>query len=733
MHAALAVLDRARHGQGGVVLIEGEPGIGKSRLVEEIVAVARRERFQVLDVACEMAEQATPFAPVRRLLGVGGPFPGDAATTDPDHEATPALRFRVVEALGALVESVAARDPLVVAIDDLQWADESTLLTVRSLGPRIGPLPAVLVGTNRPGHGIAELHRLTEAMLRGGALRLELGPLDDESAAALAAAVGGEPSESLRTRLRGAAGNPLFIIELARAVSDAETPPDSSASDTVPAAFRQSVLRRLGQLPSSVQDLLRIAAVLGSSFDARHLSIVLGRSAVDLAPLIDQAMTAGVIEERRDQLGFKHDLVREAVYENVPVGVRRELHREVGRLLADAATDVLVVAQHVALGADRVDADAAAWLRRAATEASPFAPAVAADLLERARALLPPSSPDLTDVLADLALAYAWSGRMADAEALARDVLSGRVDPGRATVMRAGLLRALTWQGRPAEALAQVGLQVDEPADGFDAAMLAAETALAATLAFDFPRALPAVARAEQLARASGNEVALCQVLSVQAWLTMFLGRPHESVELVHEALAIADASPGGSAHRAHPCFCVRLWITTVDSPRRASAERNWSLPRRSWCSHSRPQRSHSSRTGQRSRSWPAGRSRCSSEAWAGTCSSTPRRDSDSICSRTPAISWQWVGWCCWRRWSPFHRSRPGSFPRPGGTPCSLRAVRSDCQISVIGTAQQAGSPAGPPERTGSKGADDATVGGLSTGLMCGRANQAAFARAVGM
>jgi DNA-binding CsgD family transcriptional regulator len=201
------------------------------------------------------------------------------------------------------------------------------------------------------------------------------------------------------------------------------------------------------------------------------------------------------------------------------------------------------------------------------------------------------TSPDRDALLAELAGALAWSGRLVEAESLGREVLAGRIDPSAAVSFRSALMRALTWQGRPAEALAHSGLQADEPADGRDGAMLAAETALAAMFTFDFPSAVPMAARAEQLARASGNEVALCQALSVQAYLAHFLGRPHDAVELAQQAMAIADNSKDGTAHLANPYFFAGLPLMVLDrmeegdrilqNGRRRAEEMGhmWSLP----------------------------------------------------------------------------------------------------------------------------------------------------------
>lgn len=584
-------LDSARDGMGSTVVIEGEPGIGKSRLLQELVEAAAADRVTALMTGCDIAEQTAPFAPVVRLLGVDALSYGDAEDAE-DPSAAPGLRFRAIEAIGAKVELLAGGGPILLVIDDLQWADESTLHAVRSIASRIGPLPVSLVLAHRSGHRIQDLHHLTDHLARRGAHQVHLDPLDDAAVADLASALlGGVPDADLLERLRGAGGNPLFIGEFVHAVADA--PPDETAEggESTPRRFRRAVLRRIGQLPPEVQEALRVASILGTSFAPSELSSALGWSPMQLAAVVEQATAGGTLEERQERLAFRHDLVREAVYENIPAGVRRDLHNAVWQRLSEAGADVLVVAHHVALGASAIDDDAARWLRRAAADAAPHAPEVAAELLCRARTMLPPSSPELSPLLAELAVAYAWSGRFAEAESLCRDVLAGRVDSDTALTLRSGLLRARTWQGQAGEVLADVGLRADEEVDGPAAAVLAAETALAALLSYDFPTAAPAAARAELLARAHASDVALCQALGVQTWVNTFLGRPTESVDLAEEAISLADASVGGAAHRAHPHFFIAMPLILLDRldeaarnlqrGRHHAADRGlvWSLP----------------------------------------------------------------------------------------------------------------------------------------------------------
>lgn len=557
-----ASIDDAAAGHGQVVLIEGEPGIGKSRLVAAACEHARADGFEVLVGVCDDLAAPRPFAALLTALGVT-PDATDleclaiAALAD-THEApdagstSPGLEYRVVEALGARVERLAERAPLLLAIDDLQWADASTLVALRSIARRTSTLPVLLLGAFRAGHRVAELHRVTDDLLRAGSTRLALGPLDEAAVASLVTSVlEASPSEALLERVRGASGNPLFVIEYARS---SEADGGTAESDSA-AEFRMIVLRRLATLSDATSDALRLAAVLGSTFSPADLAVATGRSIVDLTPSLQQAVVSSILEDRGDHLAFRHALVRDAIYEQIPLSIRRQLHREVGRALAGAGSDALTVGHHLALGAQGEDREAVEWLRRAARDVAPRSPATAVDLLERAGNLLEPTSPDRDALLAERAVALAWSGRLAEATELGIEVLARRPVPEVAGPLRCGLVYALMWQGKPAEALRHAALGDDDEIGERDAALLLAEAAMASLFAFDFPTAASQAEAAREAAERLDHELALCHALSVQTWVALFGGRAADALELGVRAVAVADRSTTGEAHLAHPRF----------------------------------------------------------------------------------------------------------------------------------------------------------------------------------
>jgi hypothetical protein len=418
-------LDRVASGSSASVLVEGEAGIGKTRLLAETLERARARGMQVAAGRAEELQRTRPFGLVADTLGCvrSSPDPCRAAiaallatSAGEDGPMTvtsdPGLQFQAVDALVDLVEALALERPLVLAVDDLQWADPSSLLTLGTLGRHLLDLPLALIGCLRPSPHPAELERTLRALEQAGARRLALGQLDQRAVAGLVAeAVAAEPGPGLLAEVAGARGNPLFVAELvaARVQEGAIRTVDGRAEVTelsLPPSLRLTILRRLSLLPERTLEALRAASILGSSFALTDLSSLAGRSVADLSAVLAEAIRARIVEDDGDRLRFRHDLIREAIYQDLPTSVRVGLHREAGRRLAASGAPALRVAEHLARGAGAGDAEAIAWLTRAAREAAPRSPAVAADLLARAVELAEPADPGRDRLLAERAGAH---------------------------------------------------------------------------------------------------------------------------------------------------------------------------------------------------------------------------------------------------------------------------------------------------------------------------------------
>ena len=190
----VTALEAVAGGAGGTFLIEGEAGIGKTSLVEQALGAPERLGLQVYRATAEELERRRPFGAIVDCLGV------DRAAGDPRRAeiarllqevpppagwepliAAPSGEFRVVEAIVTLVEELSTGGPLVLAIDDLQWADPSTMLVLHRLGRSVHRLPVLLLRACRPLPRPPDLERLITSLLAHGARRLVLGPLDEHT------------------------------------------------------------------------------------------------------------------------------------------------------------------------------------------------------------------------------------------------------------------------------------------------------------------------------------------------------------------------------------------------------------------------------------------------------------------------------------------------------------------------------------------------------------------------
>ena len=291
------------------MLIEGEPGIGKSTLVRAACAAAADRGCQVFWGAGDELGQALPLLPILDGLRVREP------SANPRQETIVALLrgevasgrgedvpTALAEQLLALVSELCAALPTVLVVDDLQWADQASVTLWERLSRSARHLPLLLVGMMRPVPQREDLLALRHTA--DLAARFQLGGLPEESVTELVGTLaGGKPDEELMQLADGAAGNPLYLTELVDAlarssgltVSDAGTV--ELTSGHAPESLSAAIADRLRFVPSWVREVLRAAALLGVDFAVPDLATVLGRGVVDLVPAVDEARAAGVLAE----------------------------------------------------------------------------------------------------------------------------------------------------------------------------------------------------------------------------------------------------------------------------------------------------------------------------------------------------------------------------------------------------------------------------------------------------
>jgi len=233
---------------------------------------------------------------------------------------------------------------LLLVVDNLHWADSSSLALLRRLTRLCRQYPALILVTTRPTDKQA-VGALADAVRGDPGALLELGPLDAESVLRLAGQIaGGPPGPRLANRMAQASGNPLFVVELLTTLLQqgqvSVTPAGQAEVESMgaQAGLAVSILYRLSLLPADSIELLRAAAICGRTVDVAELSMLTGQDTLALAESLRRAGRAGIVETSGDRLSFRHELIHDALYQDWPVPVRRALHRELAeRLAADGA------------------------------------------------------------------------------------------------------------------------------------------------------------------------------------------------------------------------------------------------------------------------------------------------------------------------------------------------------------------------------------------------------------
>ncbi len=442
--ALTTLLDEAANGYPRFATLVGEPGIGKSRLVDELADVARDAGAEVLIGRCSQDEGAPPLWSWTDVFGtLGLELPRESGDADGG------TRFRIWDSIVRTILDHATDRTLVLVLDDLHWADASSLRVLRLLveGAHAGRLLVIATWRDKP-TPTALLGSVAESFARRHAVRLELEGLTAEDSARIVNSItSSTPSPADAEELRARSdGNPFFVVEYARLAAEHGDLGTLLSEASPPSAVGDVLALRLSVLPDSTVVVLGGAAVIGRSFDLPALAATTMTGADDLLDLLDPASAAGLLrDDGVDRFRFTHALVRDAVYASIPSSRRAALHARVAVHRESAAGHESEVARHwLAAGPAHAARGWRAALNAAAAANSIHAYEEAVDLSKAARNAQA-HDPDVTAAdqhagLMTLAEALRRTGDWTEARAVVHDAISvGRASGDIELVARAAV------------------------------------------------------------------------------------------------------------------------------------------------------------------------------------------------------------------------------------------------------------------------------------------------------
>ena len=534
-------LAAAQTGDGSAVLVAGEAGIGKTRLASELSTRARGAGLEILwGRAIDLVGTDLPYQPfVEALRPLGG-----------HHQVDASSQLRVFEDTLALLTERATAAPVLLVLEDLHWADTSTLDLVLYLAHNVDDRPILLVATCRGDEpsSAERVRRLADGVRRSGSgLVLELGPLDDDELAALLTAHADRPlSTAVTNEIVGRSeGNPFFAEELVAAAGD--------EAGELPSGLRELLLQRVARLDPKTQSLMRLASAAGRDV-AYPLFAVAELPEADLRGSLRRAVEHGVLvaDQETGSFRFRHALLAEAIYGTILPGEREALHARLAEELSRIGASPAELAPHWA-AAGRASEALLASVEAAREAEAVFGLAEAVRHLERALTLWDavPNAADLAGLdlvelctrTAELASEVGASARALELGRRAIELVGGE-DPHRAGILHVRLGEYLEQTGREEACLAEIKRAVEivpaEPPSP-ERAFVMGSLAGALGVMWRHEESLTVCQEALFLARSVDAPEAVVRGLTVLGSDLAYLGRGEEGAAELRQAVQLAE------------------------------------------------------------------------------------------------------------------------------------------------------------------------------------------------
>ncbi|MDK0517569.1 LuxR family transcriptional regulator [Streptomyces sp. ML-6] len=541
IEARLDALDR---GEGGIVRVEGPAGIGRTRILAEAAAAARRRGTRVFEGAADPDEQFVPLGPLLDgVLADKGPLSDVVRLRD--LATTPGQRFWLLQELGDRLRETVRNGSLLVVLDDLQWCDDLTLLAFHTLAAGLSSHAILWLVAVRGGSVPSGVRTTLDRIRQAGAHELALGALGDRTTAQISEDVlGATPDPDVLRVARRAEGVPQLLVELLGSLREDEAVTIEngmarlSAGPPAPRVL-PSVVRRLDQLSDEARELVRTAAGVGGPVTVAQLAELLGRSPAAMIRTVQESLDADLLAESGDRLAFRHDLIREAVEAGLPLPLRQALGRQAAGLPPGNAPADAAEAGRAAPG-DVAEADR---LRTEAAELAATAPGPAAERSLKALELTMADAPERPRFIAETIPLLWQTGRAAQARELGASALAtGGLGPEDEALIRLALARlAVPFNFSEAVRQARAGAAlpgISATARGRLLAMLAVSLSMSG----EHAAAEQVAAEAWETAAAAGDRTAEATLTTVRSAVSFHRMDLTEAFRQAERSAALADA-----------------------------------------------------------------------------------------------------------------------------------------------------------------------------------------------